>query len=131
MDLLRLRDVICAQESRTAEPPESAVYHDREASSVDLGYCQLNVDTLVTLRFLARPGQPATRPAGWVFEREGSRAIALELLERALLAILARGGRPTYACLAVKYRWGLAARCTRARLASAYVTDILAGLEAP
>jgi hypothetical protein len=90
-----------------------------------MGYCQISHKRLIDMHFLARPGSPATRPASWIFEREGSKAIALEIITLDYLGLEAKKGIPSYGCLTVKFHWGKAAKCTKARLNHRYVREIL------
>lgn len=128
VDLLKLRDVICAKESRTVKTPERAVRHRLRrnaqgtivAASTDLGYCQINVRMLEDMGFLAPLGKAAYRDARMIFTVEGSKTIALEILAQRASDF----ANASVGCLYIKYRWGKQVKCSRTLLAGEDVKDV-------
>ncbi len=128
VNLVALTEIVCSKESRTVQTPERAVRHriKRDAqgniirASTDLGFCQINVRMLEDMGFLASLGRAAYRDAKLIFDKAGSKSIALEIFAQRAADFPGVGVR----CLYVKYRWGKQTKCTRELLNDVDVMEV-------
>ena len=110
VDLTALRDTICHIESRPFRRPDAA-WRQNQNGTADRGYCQINDLTLKHLGYYSywrgEKRIEATRDPTEPMTREGSKRIALELLQLAAERIEARGWRMNAYNLTYLYACGL------------------------